>query len=39
MKAVVQHRNGGPDALALMDLPKPDPREGEVLVEVVAAGR
>jgi NADPH:quinone reductase-like Zn-dependent oxidoreductase len=38
MKAVVQHRYGGPDGLALMDLPKPDPGEGEVLVEVVAAG-
>ncbi len=38
MRAVVQHRYGGPDALALMDLPKPDPADGEVLVEVVAAG-
>lgn len=38
MRAVVQHRYDGPEALALMDLPKPKPADGEVLVEVVAAG-
>lgn len=38
MRAVVQHRYGGPDQLALTDLPVPSPGAGEVLVRVAAAG-
>jgi NADPH:quinone reductase-like Zn-dependent oxidoreductase len=38
MKAVVQQRYGGADALELADLPCPSPGPGEVRVRVVAAG-
>ena len=38
MKAVVITRPGGPEVLALKDLPQPLPRAGEVLIRVHAAG-
>ena len=38
MKAITIPQPGGPDALVLADVPDPEPDEGEVLVEVVAAG-
>lgn len=37
MKAIVQDRFGGPEVLALRDVPMPVPGEGEVLVRVRAA--
>src|SRR5689334_7261467 len=37
MKAVRIHSFGGSDVLALEDLPKPQPRDGEVLIKVAAA--
>ena len=38
MKAVRLHQFGGPEVLVYEDAPKPEPKEGEVLVKVVAAG-
>ena len=38
MKAVVFERNGGPEVLDYRDVPEPEPRDGQVLVEVGAAG-
>ncbi len=38
MKAIVCRRWGGPDTLALEDLPPPRPGAGEVVIEVKAAG-
>lgn len=38
MRAIVQHRYGGPDTLELADCPTPQPGAGEVLVQVEAAG-
>ena len=38
MKAVRIHRFGSPDVLALEEVPKPEPGDGEVLVQVKAAG-
>jgi NADPH:quinone reductase len=38
MKAIRVHRTGGPEVLALDELPPPSPRAGEVLVRVEAAG-
>ena len=38
MKAVVVHDYGEADQLKLEEIPRPRPREGEVLVEVRAAG-
>jgi NADPH:quinone reductase-like Zn-dependent oxidoreductase len=37
MRALVQDRYGGPDALAIREVPRPAPGEGEVLVRVEAA--
>jgi NADPH:quinone reductase-like Zn-dependent oxidoreductase len=37
MKAYVCMRYGGPEVLELVDLPRPDPKPGEVLVRVHAA--
>lgn len=38
MKAVVLHETGGPDALRFEEVPDPEPRAGEVLVRIEAAG-
>lgn len=38
MKAVVFERNGGPEVLEYKDVPDPGQRDGQVLVEVGAAG-
>jgi NADPH:quinone reductase len=38
MRAVQIEEFGGPDVLQLVDLPKPEPGEGEVLIEVSRAG-
>src|SRR6266513_1503785 len=37
MKAVVVHAYGGPEVLKYEDLPRPAPKENEVLVQVIAA--
>lgn len=37
MKAVVMRKYGGPDVMALDDVPAPEPRANEVLIEVHAA--
>jgi NADPH2:quinone reductase len=38
MKAVVFERNGGPEVLEYKEMPDPSPRDGQVLVNVEAAG-
>jgi NADPH:quinone reductase-like Zn-dependent oxidoreductase len=38
MKAVVLHKHGGPEVLKYEDVPRPEPKDDEVLVRVVAAG-
>jgi NADPH:quinone reductase-like Zn-dependent oxidoreductase len=38
MKAVVAHQYGGPEVLKLEDVPRPEPKENEVLVRVIASG-
>lgn len=38
MKAIRIDENGGPDVLVWRDVPEPEPTEGEVLVDVAAAG-
>jgi NADPH:quinone reductase-like Zn-dependent oxidoreductase len=38
MKAVVVHQYGGPEVLKYEDAPRPDPKENEILVRVIAAG-
>jgi NADPH2:quinone reductase len=38
MKAVVADPTGGPENLQVMELPKPEPGEGEVLVKLEASG-
>ena len=38
MKAIVVAGTGGPEGLELREMPEPQPREGEVLVHVEAAG-
>lgn len=38
MKAVVVHEYGGPEMLKYEDTPRPEPKENEVLVRVIAAG-
>jgi NADPH:quinone reductase-like Zn-dependent oxidoreductase len=37
MKAVVMHAYGGPDVLKVEDVPRPEPKEDEVLIRVMAA--
>jgi NADPH:quinone reductase-like Zn-dependent oxidoreductase len=38
VRAVVIHETGGPEVLRVEEVPEPEPREGEVLVRVEAAG-
>ncbi|MBI4725068.1 MAG: alcohol dehydrogenase catalytic domain-containing protein, partial [Rhodomicrobium sp.] len=38
MKTIVIREPGGPDVLTLADTPVPQPRPGEVLIKVAAAG-
>lgn len=37
MKAIVIHSSGGPEVLKYEDAPRPQPKDGEVLIRVVAA--
>src|SRR5438552_4961075 len=38
MKAVVVNEYGGPEVLKYQDAPRPEPKEDEILVRVMAAG-
>src|SRR5438552_13222161 len=38
MKAIVVHEYGGPEVLKYEDTPRPEPKEDEILVRVIAAG-
>src|SRR3954470_15537157 len=38
MKAIVLHEYGGPELLKYEDAPRPEPKENEVLVRVIACG-
>ena len=38
MKAIVIHEYGGPEVLKYEDLPRPEPKDDEILVRVIAAG-
>src|ERR1700680_1425682 len=38
MKAIVVHEYGGPEVLKYEDVPRPEPKENEALVRVIAAG-
>src|SRR5437762_9003343 len=38
MKAVVVHQYGGPEVLKYEDAPRPEPKDDEILVRVIAAG-
>jgi len=38
MKAIVAHEYGGPDVLKYEDVPRPEPKEDQILVRVIAAG-
>src|SRR5712692_9771205 len=38
MKAIVMHNYGGPGVLRFEDVPRPEPKESEILVRVVATG-
>jgi NADPH:quinone reductase-like Zn-dependent oxidoreductase len=38
MKAARMHKTGGPDVLKVEEVPRPEPRKGEFLVEVRSAG-
>lgn len=38
MKAIVAHEFGGPEVLKLEEVPRPQPRENEILIKVIAAG-
>lgn len=38
MKAVVVHEYGGPEVLKYEDTPKPEPKDNEILIRVIAAG-
>ena len=38
MKAIVAHEYGGPEVLKYEDTPRPEPKENEILVRVIACG-
>src|SRR6266404_3325677 len=38
MKAIVLHEHGGPEVLTYEDVPRPEPKEDQILVRVIAAG-
>src|ERR1700726_99397 len=38
MKAIVVHEYGGPEVLKYEDAPRPEPKENEILIRVIAAG-
>ncbi|MFL6515948.1 MAG: NADP-dependent oxidoreductase [Chthoniobacterales bacterium] len=38
MKAVVAHEYGAPEVLKIEEVPRPEPKENEILVKVVASG-
>src|SRR6266498_2631823 len=38
MKAIVVHAYGGPEVLKYEDRPRPEPKEDQILVRVIAAG-
>src|ERR1700757_1941711 len=38
MKAVVIHQSGGPEVLKYEDAPRPQPKDDEILIRVMAAG-
>jgi len=38
MKAIVVHEYGGPEVLKYEDAPRPEPKEDQILVRVIAAG-
>jgi NADPH:quinone reductase-like Zn-dependent oxidoreductase len=38
MKAIMVREFGGPEVLKLEDVPRPEPKENEILVKVIAAG-
>jgi len=38
MKAVIAHEYGGPEVLKFEDVPRPEPKENEALVRVIASG-
>jgi NADPH:quinone reductase-like Zn-dependent oxidoreductase len=38
MKAVVVHEFGGPEVMKYEDVPRPEPKDDEILVRVIAAG-
>ena len=38
MKAIVVHEYGGPDVLKVEDAPRPEPKDDQVLIRVIAAG-
>jgi len=38
MKAIVIHEYGGPEVLKYEDVPRPEPKENQILVRVIAAG-
>ena len=38
MRAIMVSENGGPDVLAIAELPDPEPGPGEVVVDVAASG-
>jgi len=38
MKAIVAHEYGGPEVLKYEDAPRPEPKENELLVRVIACG-
>ncbi len=38
MKAIVMHEYGGPEVLKYEEVPRPEPKDNEVLVRMIAAG-